>query len=271
MRQIQLIGLLLMALAAHAQTNNGRGDVVLFDNGSIINSPGTGMGGADESVLQNVSLGMITFGTGHQSSANLRVADDFTVSGDDWAITTIDLLAYQTDIPAPSITAVNLRIWDGVPAAMGSTVVFGDTTTNVLSSTSAANILRVDENTTGMDDQRPITIASVAINTTLPAGTYWLDWQVDGTGGSGPFVPHITITGQDTTGNAVQSTDNGSSYANLVDLGTFTAQGLPFVINGNVQGSAPVAIPLNNPLALLLLIGLITWVTVVRTKTDKTV
>lgn len=252
-----MIGLLLLAMGAQAQSNLGRGDVVLFDNGPIITSPGTGLGGVDESILQNVSLGMITLGTGHQSSANLRVADDFTITGSDWSITTIDLFAYQTGEPAPSITAVNLRIWDGVPGAMGSNVVFGDTSTNVLSATSAANVLRVDENTTGNDDQRPITLASVTINTTLTPGTYWLDWQADGTGGSGPFVPHITLVGQDTTGNALQSTDNGVNYANLVDLGTFTSQGLPFVINGNVQGGpAPVSVPLLNTWVLLFTVGL---------------
>jgi len=260
---------MLLATSAWAQDNNGRGNVVLFDNGPIVNSPGTGLAGADESVLQNVSLGMITFGTGHQPGANLRVADDFTIVGDDWEITTIELLAYQTGEPAPSITAVNLRIWDGPPAAMGSNVVFGDTTTNVLTAATAANILRVDENTTGMDGQRPVTRATVSINTTLGAGTYWLDWQATGTGGSGPFVPHITLAGQDTTGNALQSTNNGSSYANLVDLGTFTSQGLPFVINGNIQGSTPVSVPVNSPWGLLILIGLFASVIFIRSKSLK--
>ncbi len=253
MFKLSIITILLLSSSINAQSNN-RGGAVLFDNGPIVTSLGTGLGGLDESILENVTLGMITFGTGHQPAANLRVADDFVITGDDWAISTIDLFAYQTGEPAPSITAVNLRIWDGVPGAVGSNIVFGDTTTNIVNSTMNSGILRVDENTSGMDNQRQITITNVTIGTTLSAGTYWLDWQAEGTGGSGPFVPHVTIAGQDTTGNALQSTNNGASYANLVDLGTFTSQGIPFIINGSIQGSAPVSVPVNSPWGLLILI-----------------
>ncbi len=255
MQKFTIVTILLMSFVTNAQDTN-RGTAMLFDNGPIVTSSGTGLGGLDESVLENVTLGMITFGTGHQPGASLRVADDFVITGDDWQISSIDFYAYQTSEPAPSITAVNLRIWDGIPGAVGSNVVFGDTTTNLFNSSVNSGILRVDENTSGMDDQRQISVTNVTIGTTLTAGTYWLDWQAEGTGGSGPFVPHITIPGQDTTGNALQSTDNGVSYANLVDLGTLTSQGLPFTINGSIQGAPSVAVPFINTYVLLLLTGL---------------
>ena len=53
---------------------------MLFDNGPLVNSPGTGVGGTDESVLQNITLGMTNFGFAHQRSSGNRVADDFTVT-----------------------------------------------------------------------------------------------------------------------------------------------------------------------------------------------
>ncbi|MFQ5585069.1 MAG: M4 family metallopeptidase, partial [Calditrichia bacterium] len=40
--------------------NSGFRSTLLYNNGPLINSPGTGVGGADESVLQTTSLGMIT-------------------------------------------------------------------------------------------------------------------------------------------------------------------------------------------------------------------
>ena len=56
---------------------------VLYDNGPLVNSPGTGVGGADESVLQNNTLGMGTNGLGHQLRL-YRMADDFTVPVGHW-------------------------------------------------------------------------------------------------------------------------------------------------------------------------------------------
>ncbi len=67
------------------------------------------------------------------------------------------------------------------------------------------------------------------VNTVLPAGTYWLDWQVGGSLASGPWAPAITILGQTTTGNAMQQTVSTGVWANFIDVGP---QGLPFIIEG---------------------------------------
>ena len=231
----------------------------LFDNGPIITSSGTGVGGANESVLENNTLSMTSYGTAHHSGANLRVAEDFIISGSPWLIDSIDFFAYQTNETASTITSINLRIWDGMPNSPGSTVVFGDTSTNVLNSTADSGILRVNEDTQGTVNDRQIAISNVQINQLFTPGTYWLDWQSDGSGLSGPFVPHVTIPGQTTTGNALLSTDNGATYGALQDLGSLTNQGLPLIINGTVivapSDSQPV--PVLNVFGLSLLIIMI--------------
>ncbi len=229
----------------------------LYSNGPLVTQIGTGVGGNDESVLENNTLSMNSFGTAHHPGASLRVADDFTVTAESWQINSIDFYAYQTNETASTITAINLRIWDGVPGNPGSNVVFGDTSTNVLNSTSFSGILRVNEDTQGIANDRQIAISNVVVDIELTAGTYWLDWQSEGSGGSGPFVPHITIPGQDTTGNALLSTDNGSTYGALQDLGSLTNQGLPFVINGTAGSTQPQSVPTLSILNLLILIGLI--------------
>jgi hypothetical protein len=147
------------------------------------------------------------------------------------------------------MTDVRLRIWDGPPGA-GGTVIWGDTTTNRLSATGWTNIYRVTETTTGVATDRPIMYNIAAVNTFLPAGTYWLDWQANGTLGSGPWAPPITITGQATTGNGVQSLDSGVSYAPLIDTGSGTVQGLPFVIEGSVGPVAIASISLDKTVAV---------------------
>lgn len=242
---------------SHAEEINVNlaGSPAIYNNGPLVSSPGTGLGGADESIVENITLGMTSFGTGHQVSSNLRVADDFEVTNDNWYIDSIDFFAYQSNEIASTITAVNLRIWDGIPGAVGSNIVFGDTTTNLLNTTTNSGILRVNESTAGANNERQIAQSNVTVNTNLTTGTYWLDWQADGSGASGPFVPHITIPGQTVTGNALQSADGGLTYSALNDLGSATAQGLPFILNGSIQGGVLVSIPtLSNGMMILFIL-----------------
>lgn len=211
---------------------------ILFDNGPLVNSPGTGVGGADESVLQSTSLGMNTLGFGFQVSAGNQIADDFTIPpGETWQIDTITTFGYQSGAGTPStITGVYMQIYDGQPGA-GGTVVWGDLTTNRLSTTSWTNIYRVTETTTGGNTDRAIMANVATVNTTLTAGTYWIEWTTDGSSSfSGPWAPPVTINGQTSTGNAVQYTTSGGVWAPALDSGTSTQQGFPFIIDGTVLG-----------------------------------
>jgi len=211
---------------------------VLFDNGPLINSDGTGVDGADESVLQNLTLGMSTFGFSDQLSLNGRVADDFTVLGNGWQVDSITFYAYQTySDTATSIDHVNYRIWDGPPGLTGSEVVFGDTSTNRLLTSSWTNIYRVSESTSGMDTDRPVMKDIAEAGLFLVGGTYWLDWQTGGTLSSGPWAPPVTITGETTTGDGLLFL---GSWVDAVDLGP---QGFPFILHGSVIGDFVAVLP----------------------------
>jgi len=230
-----------------------RSGIVLYDNGSLVNSPGTGTGGADESTLQNSSLNMSTLGFGHQSSAGNRVADDFAVPAGGWQIDQIAFYAYQTgSTTASTITSVNLQIWDAPPGSGARVLIWGDTTTNVLNSSAWSGIYRVTETTSGSTN-RPIMENIVDVGVFLNQGTYWLDWQVNGSLGSGPWAPPITIAGNTVTGNALQSI-SGGAFGALNDGGTGAAQGLPFLIISNEASSVPT-MGQYGALALLMLIG----------------
>jgi hypothetical protein len=209
---------------------------ILFDNGPLVNSPGTGVGGADESVLQNNTLLMTTLGAGHQFALGYRVADQFTIpAGETWDITNITTFAYQTGSSTSStMTQVSIEIRDAMPP--GGSVVFGDLSTNYLGTTAWTNIYRVSESSTGTSSDRPIMAQVNDVVVTLGEGTYWVSWSTDGSLASGPWAPPITITGQTTTGDGLQSLDAGVSYAALTDGGTLTPQGLPFIVEGTVQG-----------------------------------
>jgi len=166
-------------------------DAVLFDNGPLVTHPGGGAGGADASAVQTALLNS-TYGFGHSVSTGYRVADDFTVPAGGWLINQITFFAYQTGSTTTStINNVNLRIWNGPPNAGGS-VIWGDTTTNVLATTQWSTIYRVLD-TDLLNSQRPIMADTVTVGTVLPPGTYWLDWQTGGTLTSGPWAPPVTI------------------------------------------------------------------------------
>lgn len=221
----------------------------LYNNGPLATCTGCGSGGADESVLENTTLGMSTLGVGHQISFNHAVADDFEVTGN-WNIATITFFAYQTGSTTTStINDVRLRIWDGPPGP-GSSIIWGDFTTNVLASTAFTNIYRTTETTTG-DTSRPIMANTVTVGLELGPGTYWLDWQTGGTLGSGPWVPPVTISGQATTGNALQSL-YGGTYNPFLDGGTSTPLGFPFIITGTDS-----SIPTLNEWGAMIMVGIL--------------
>jgi len=235
------------------QFNFGSMGNVLVDNGPLINGVGTGSGGADESILQSTSLNMTSIGLTCSVAAGFRLADDFTLN-EDATITDIIFFAYQTgSTTTSSFTAINLRIWDGVPDMPGSNILFGDTTTNLLSNTEFSNIFRVTE-TTGMSTARPIMASTATFSVDLPAGTYFLDWQLDASLASGPFCPPITIAGQTTTGDAFQSDAAGTNFVPANDGGTLTTQGFPFMILGSTAAPGPViSVPATSTWSMILL------------------
>ena len=148
-----------------------------------------------------------------------------------------------------------MQIWDGDPSLGTSSVVFGDTTTNVLSSTAFSNIYRGLESAPGATN-RPIMAATASgLSINLPAGTYWLDFQIAGSLGSGPWAPPLTTNGQTTTGNGLQF--DGTSWVAVTDVG---AQGFPMTIGGTGGGvpfTPPRELPVNSPTLLAgLLAGL---------------
>ncbi|HQF43833.1 MAG TPA: fibronectin type III domain-containing protein, partial [Ignavibacteriaceae bacterium] len=214
---------------------------VLYDNGPLVTNPGGGAGGADLSALQS-GIGLGTYGFGAQISAGYSVADDFTINGASWNIEELQFFTYQTGSSTTStINDARVRIWNGAPNA-GGTIIFGDLTTNRLTSTSWANMYRaLDTSPTNTD--RPIMKAVVQFSPALVLGpgTYWVEVSLGGTLASGPWAPPVSIVGQTNTGNALQLTSTG--WAAAVD-GSYP-QGIPFIVLGNSGPPCPVQTPGN--------------------------
>ena len=210
-------------------------DDILWDNGPLITHPGGGYNGSDVSVLQT-DLGLDTYGFSASRNNDIWLADDFVIGGpEDWQLTSITFYLYQTGTytypPASTITALYLRIFDAAPGDPDRNLVFGDGVTNYMTSTAWTGAYRtLDSSMT--DSSRPIMSVTAAVALTLSPGYYWLEWSARGSLSSGPWAPPITILGQTTTGNAMQSTDNGVTWYAAEDGGTDTPQDFKFMLQG---------------------------------------
>jgi|GEM_PF-806865 len=210
-------------------------NTLLWDNGPLITHPGGGYNGSDLSVLQS-SLGLNTYGFGVNHNIGQWLAEDFMIDGpEDWELTSMTFYVYQTGTyaypPASTITGVYLRIFDAAPGDPNRNLVYGDMVTNHMTSTAWTGAYRALD-TSMADSGRPIMSVTAAVALTLSPGYYWLEWSVSGSLSSGPWAPPITVLGQTSTGNAMQSLDNGDIWSLINDTGTGTPQGLKFKLQG---------------------------------------
>lgn len=234
------LSILVCIVAALLLIATEAGAGVLYNNGPLINSRGSGVGGAHESLVQT-SLGLTNTGRSVNKGGDDSIADDFDIQGTvaGGIIYAITFFAYQTGSTTEStITGVYFRIWDGqpddTPNDTGSTVLWGDLTTNRLAHTTWSGIYRLSEATTGTNTDRPIMLVRAAV----PGGfsptagtTYWIEWQMTGSLASGPWCPYVTMKGLTTTGNAISSGNGGTTWADFTDDGTSTVQGAPFILH----------------------------------------
>jgi hypothetical protein len=230
--------------------------ITLYDNGPVTTGTGVGYNGDDVSQLQAATLGMGTFGWTASFTSSYWIGDDFTVPSPGWDITGFSSLAYQTGSTTTStFTGLFIMIYDGAPWA-GGNVIFGDGTTNRLTTTGYSGIYRILDNNYTVNN-RPIMENYAAFSLHLNPGSYWVIWTYIGSLTSGPFVPPVTILGQTTTGNGIQS-DLTGGWISIYDGGTATSQGFPF----KLYGDAPV-VPLSG-WAIAIGIGLIAATVIIR-------
>lgn len=207
---------------------------LVFVNGPHLNE--------DNLSIMETDLGMDSYGFNAGNSLGYHLAEDFRLLLET-EISSITLYSYQTGENSATITAAYVQIWDGEPGNGGS-VVWGDTSTNILTDAVTEGEYRVldtDQNNTDRLLQR------LTVNTnglTLDSGTYWISYTLEGSGSSGPWSPPIVVWHKTTTGNALQSSDSGSTWTPLLDGGTGEPAGIPFEIHGTViDGCAEVNPP----------------------------
>lgn len=233
-----ILATLLLAIPAIAGeddtgTEEDISTVVLWDNGSFISSYGTGVDGADESVMCDPDWSWAFASAFRRDN---RLADEFEVpEGEIWEITSITLYGYQSGNGPPStFIGAYIEIFDGPPETGAS--VWGDLSTNVLTSTTWSNCYRVKTSNAGTDTYRPImtNVSEFSDPITLTAGTYFLCWLQEGSDSSPSQHVPVTIDGVVETGNALTYVEE--NWIPLADA-SGGLKGLPLIIMGTTSSA----------------------------------
>lgn len=176
-------------------------DAVLWDNGPLVTTPTCStiapLGQQSEVQFGNSNAGTnvnIEFEPGNDV---YLVADDFSNSVC-WEIERITWFAYQSmqDVP---INSGLTRIYNGDPSAGGRQIAGSPFASSVSNATGIYRTFNLVGQPLNCNTSRPLYTIETAFNPPLQLqpGTYWLGLAATLTAGaSGPFTPHVTITGQ---------------------------------------------------------------------------
>lgn len=181
------------------------------------------------------SVGGIThsgIGFNNNGAAGNRVADNFTLTQDKY-LAYLTLYEFQAGSTMSStLTGLTVQYWNGRPGDAGSSVVFGDATTNILSTGGVGfvNGLRIFNNQP--DTNRPIMQINIPINRIFLAGTYWIDWSATGSLTDGPSAVPVTLTGALGKTGADARQFSAGAWQNAVDPTSGVAQDFSFSILG---------------------------------------
>ena len=212
-------------------TSGAKSRAVVFDQAQYVTDPGA-INGADASWTKN---GQATWGPNANNASAYILADDFTLSAAA-SIDEIECYAYQTGSSTTStFTGMFVQIYNGNPMSGGS-IVWGDQTTNIMTSTEWTGCYRGSDGS--MDMTRPIMrVVASNLNINLEAGTYYIGVSFTGSLGSGPWGAIQALPGVGNTGNGLQYTSSG--WTTMTDSGSGETYGIPFILSGGGSGPVP--------------------------------
>ncbi len=181
----------------------------------FVTDPGAMSDGSDASWIKGAST---TWGPSGNYAGGYYLADDFTVNTAT-SLTEIEVYGYQTGSTTEStFTGLYAMILSGNPMEGTVDTIWGDMTTNLMTSTSFTNCYRGSDGQTTATTRPIMAVTASGLNINLAAGTYWLVYGMTGTLSSGPWgVPYSDpVVGN--TGDGLQYTSNG--WTTLTDDGS---------------------------------------------------
>lgn len=191
----------------------------IYTNGPVSTGTSTSTGiAAPTGYAWSEGAANAAFGFSAISGIN-TLADNFTVpAGQTWTLTGAAFFPYQpgyTGTTSP-LTALYVRIWQGAPNAVGSTLVFGDLTTNRLASGSDAQVYRIVEDAVGTTRHVWRAEATISPALALGPGTYWVEWA--STADLNHFYVPVTLPGAAQVADADARQSSFGNWAPLTDM-----------------------------------------------------
>lgn len=210
----------------------------LFNQADMVTHPGLGHNGADVSALYG---GQAVLGPNANANSHYWLADDFTLTGTAM-VREIEFYAYQTgSSTTSSFTGCYVSIYNTEPIDSTAEPIWTSGTTSCMTSTSWTGIYRTGA-TAMTDTTRPIMRIVAGINTSLPAGNYWVAVCFTGSISSGPWGAPRAVLGEVTTGNAIQYLPGEGAWGPWRDYtvnsstgvasGSMEQMGMPFIVRG---------------------------------------
>ncbi len=187
-------------------------------------------------------------------SLSYVLADDFIVpEGQVWSVTSFEFFCYEPIYSGsvPPIDQLKIRLYNSDPSLPTSMPIAGDLTTNVYDASNSENafIYRIFNATVPSPQQpnfsRKVFKVRGNLSTTLPAGQYWVEFQVHATDNTEIFFPPVTVVGSRSVAGANSKINVIASFfpSDVLGWGTNTdigipnsapdvALALPFIVNG---------------------------------------
>lgn len=247
---------------------------VLFDNGPIVTNASGGTGPiagqpisqADPFTVPGQSFIFSTTGIGATISANVSVAEDFTVPAGGWDLDRVTLFAFQTSQTAPSVTGVRINLWTAAPFSAGSPSPRPDPLPQpvlaaaILLDAGPGTFVAHRQSSTSTATERPVFSYTVSLDGLpeggrLGPGTYWLEWSFAGatSPSANVFTPLVTprtlIENHNARlFNALNSADTRDWFEGregfVAGVSDGRAYSLPFVLDGTAIPAPSAAVAL---------------------------
>lgn len=165
-------------------------------------------------ITSNTSNWAVGIGNFYNNTQSHWVGDDFTIpSGQTWTISKIAVYGMAWNVISNPFDGLHLQIWNGKPGLPASSIIYGDGTTNFLTTVIDSllfgirnSLIPAPGTVPNLESKFWKLIANV--NKQLPSGTYWLVWQTHISSGFSAFTPYVNMknTRSHPSWNAVIST-----------------------------------------------------------------
>lgn len=221
----------------------------LWDNGPMVTHAGAGAGGADVSMASAVPNT-----TGSNVTSALWRADDFTVGGPGWNVSSVVMFGYDTNFASPRWSSASISIYADAPD--GTLMATSAATWELAGINRVFNGAGNLSNTARQINQITADFGSLQ----LDAGNYWvvlsITHSVAGTNSWTPYVMDIDPANPDNPitriGNSRVTTNSGATWGpgNVTTGDWNQSPEIPFLVMGSV-------VPAPGALAVLGLGGLV--------------